>query len=41
MKPTIHNSGALKSGVPARIVVIQANSWIALGITMIKLTAAK
>ena len=41
MKPTMNSSGVLNSGVPVRIVVIQANSWIADGITMIRLAAAK
>ena len=41
MKPTIHSSGVWKSGVPVTSVVSQANSWIALGMTMIRLAAAK
>ena len=41
MKPMIHSSGVLNVGVPVTIVVIQAKSWIALGMTMIRLAAAK
>ena len=40
MNPTIHKSGVWKRGVPVTSVVSQANSWIALGITMIRLAAA-
>ena len=41
MNPMIQSSGVLKRGVPVTIVVIQANSWMPLGMTMIRLAAAK
>ena len=41
MKPTIQSSGVWNCGVPVAIVLIQANSWMAEGITMIRLAAAK
>jgi hypothetical protein len=41
MKPTIQSSGVWKSGRPVTSVVSHANSWIALGMTMIMLAAAK
>jgi hypothetical protein len=41
MKPTMNSSGVRNSGRPVTSVVSQANSWIALGMTMIRLAAAK
>ena len=41
MKPTMNSSGALKIGRAGDDRRVQANIWIADGITMIRLAAAK
>ena len=41
MKPTMNSSGVRNIGVPVTMVMIQAKSWMPLGITMIRDAAAK
>ena len=41
MKPTMNSSGVLNVGVPVTMVMIHAKSWMPLGMTMIRLAAAK